>query len=104
MILGLDVSDVQIQLRSQLRAMRIKRGLTQQDLADKSGVPLPTLRKFEQKGGISLESFLKLLMVLEKLEALLKALTYDDQQEMFSSIDDVLSEHSQKDRKHRSRA
>lgn len=33
--------------------------LTQEGLAERSGVPLSTLRKFEQKGMISLDSFLK---------------------------------------------
>ncbi|WP_443947630.1 helix-turn-helix domain-containing protein [Pedobacter sp. AW1-32] len=38
--------------------------LTQEELAKRAGVPLPTLRKFEQKGWISLESFFKFLMVV----------------------------------------
>jgi hypothetical protein len=43
--------------------------LTREGLAERSGVPLATLRKFEQKGSTSLESFfLKLLMVIGGLE------------------------------------
>ncbi|WP_394699125.1 helix-turn-helix domain-containing protein [uncultured Cohaesibacter sp.] len=51
-------------LRDNVRARRLGMNLTQAGLADRSGVPLPTLRKFEQTGSISLEAFLKLLMVV----------------------------------------
>ena len=71
--------------------------LTQQGLAERSGVPLPTLRKFEQKGSISLESYLKLQMVLGGLEDILKATQIKDT--AFSSIDDVLKSNSDPTRK-----
>ena len=48
--------------------------LTQQGLSERSGVPLATLRKFEQKSIISLESFLKLQMVLSGLEKIVKSI------------------------------
>lgn len=63
-------------------------GLTQEGLALRSGVALPTLRKFEQKGSISLESFLKLMLVLDGLEDMLQACA--PRQTAFSSIDEVL--------------
>ena len=62
--------------------------LTQAGLAERSGVPLPTLRKFEQKGAISLESFLKLQMVLGGLEDIVKSTQVRETE--FSSIDEVL--------------
>lgn len=62
--------------------------LTQEGLAERSGVALSTLRKFERTGAISLESFLKLHMVLGMLEDILKATQVKDT--LFSSIDDVL--------------
>jgi len=65
-------------------------GLTQEGLASRAGVPLPTLRKFEQKGLISLESYLKLLWVLNALEGVVKASA--PVQTKFKSIDDVLKE------------
>jgi hypothetical protein len=51
-------------------------------------VPLSTLRKFEQKGNISLESFLKLLSVIGGLEEVINALKPNIPN--FKSIDDVL--------------
>ncbi len=71
-----------------VRERRLHLDLTQKGLAIRTGVPLPTLRKFEQQGIISLESFLRILMVLGNLEEVVKAT--EQQQVPFSSIDDVL--------------
>ncbi len=62
--------------------------LTQEGLAERSGVPLATLRKFEQKGAISLESLLKLLMVVGGLEEIIGVLK--PSKPNFTSIDEVL--------------
>ncbi len=81
-------SKAQKQLASNTRAWRLQMELTQAGLSKRSGVPLATLRKFEQKGTISLESFLKLQMVLGGLEGILEATQVKET--AFSSIDDVL--------------
>lgn len=78
----------QNKLAENARVRRLQMELTQEGLAERSGVPLPTLRKFEQKGSISLESFLKIQMVLGGLEDILKATQIKDIS--FSSIDEVL--------------
>lgn len=62
--------------------------LTQQGLSERSGVPLSTLRKFEQKGVISLDSFLKIQSVVGGLEELVDTLKPKEQH--FKSIDEVL--------------
>ena len=64
--------------------------LTQESLAERSGVALATLRKFEQKGSISLESFLKLLMVVGGLEEIIEVLKPPKLN--FTSIDEVLKD------------
>jgi len=81
-------SKVQNKLTENARQRRLQMELTQEGLANRSGVPLPTLRKFEQKSTISLESYLKLQMVLGGLENILKATEVKETE--FSSIDDVL--------------
>ena len=86
----LTVSTAQKKLAEYARAKRLEMGLTQEGLAIRSGVRLPTLRKFEQKGVISLESYLKLQMVVGHLEKLVEAVK--PQQNQFSSIDEVLTE------------
>jgi len=88
MVSLLSVSKAQKQISLHVRGRRLAVGLTQGGLASRSGVALPTLRKFEQKGLISLESFLKLLLVLDGLENIVKAL--EPERSEFSSIDDVL--------------
>lgn len=83
-------SKAQKKIAENSRALRLNKGLTQEGLSERSGVSLPTLRKFEQKGLISLESFLKLAMVLGNLENLIEATKPSD--EKFFSIDDVLED------------
>ena len=84
----ISLAKAQKKLVQNIRERRLLMELTQEGLADRSGVPLSTLRKFEQKGVISLESFLKLLSVvgdLEEMMNVLKPLKHN-----FKSIDDVL--------------
>jgi transcriptional regulator with XRE-family HTH domain len=57
-------SKAQKKLADNARQRRLNMDLTQEGLSKRSGVPLPTLRKFEQKGLVSLESYLKILMVV----------------------------------------
>jgi transcriptional regulator with XRE-family HTH domain len=87
-MLFVSLSKVQKKLVDNIRERRLQMNLTQEGLAERSGVPLPTLRKFEQRGLISLESFLKLLSVLGGLHEMLDALK--PQEQRFNSIDDVL--------------
>ncbi|WP_028668746.1 helix-turn-helix domain-containing protein [Runella zeae] len=88
MILLITVSKAQKKLAENIRERRLRLGLTQEGLADRSGVALPTLRKFEQKGMISLESFLKLLLIVGGLEEIVEAIK--PLKPAFSSIDEVL--------------
>ena len=53
MLLLTTVAKAQEKIAKNARLQRLAMGLTQQGLAKRSGVPLPTLRKFEQKGLIS---------------------------------------------------
>ncbi|TDS13821.1 helix-turn-helix domain-containing protein [Sphingobacterium paludis] len=90
MVLFISPSKAQLQIAEQIRAKRLAMNLTQEGLADRSGVALPTLRKFEQKGSISLASFVKLLMVVGGAEEVIEALR--PPKAAFASIDDVLKE------------
>lgn len=77
-----------------MRSLRLSKGLTQQGLANRSGVSLSSLRKFEQKGVISLESFFKLASALGCLDKLIEATKPEEN--AFSSIDDVLNQKEDK--------
>ena len=87
-MLFISSSKAQKKLAENVRERRLQMELTQEGLAERSGVPLSTLRKFEQKGNISLESFLKLLSVIGGLEEVINALKPNIPN--FKSIDDVL--------------
>jgi transcriptional regulator with XRE-family HTH domain len=91
------VAKAQEKIAENARSQRLAIGLTQQGLAERSGVALPTLRKFEQKGLISLESFLKLQMVLGGLENVIKSIQPNTSN--FSSIDEVLEANKKPTRK-----
>jgi transcriptional regulator with XRE-family HTH domain len=87
----------QRKLADTIRDKRLVQNLTQEGLSDRSGVPLATLRKFEQKGSISLESFLKLIWILGGLEEVINALKAE--KATFNSIDEVLANSIVKERK-----
>ncbi|MDP2384727.1 MAG: helix-turn-helix transcriptional regulator [Bacteroidota bacterium] len=55
------------ELAQRLRNVRKELGLSQAELADRSGVSLGSLKRFELSGQISLESLLKLMHVLDRL-------------------------------------
>ena len=86
------------QCDTESRATLLRQGLTQAGLAARAGVSLPILRKFEQKGLILLESFLKIAMVLGALEDVFDALK-PSADKGFDSIDDVLAQKSKPPRK-----
>ena len=72
-------------------AMRLKRRrlahqLTQQGLANRSGVSLGTLKKFERTGQISLQSFVRLAIALQDERALEDLM----REQKFSTLDEVL--------------
>ncbi|MBL4743043.1 MAG: helix-turn-helix transcriptional regulator [Cycloclasticus sp.] len=86
----LTISKAQSKLAEYMRARRLDMDLTQEGLAERSGVKLRALRQFEQKGLISLESFLKLAMTLGCLENLVNVT--EPSKTQFISIDDVLKD------------
>ena len=59
--------DVMEELRVKFKKKRLAMSYTQNELATRSGVSLGSLKRFETSGQISLESLLKLALVLECL-------------------------------------
>jgi transcriptional regulator with XRE-family HTH domain len=86
MILLITVPEARRRLADAVRARRLYLGLTQAGLARRSGVALPTLRGFEQKAQVSLDSLVKVLAVLDLLDPVLAALA---PRPTFASIDEV---------------
>lgn len=57
-------------LRANCRKRRLEKGLSRVHLANLSGVPAPTIAKFETTGKISLESFVKIVLVFDGFDDL----------------------------------
>lgn len=60
-------SQVQLELAERFKKLRKYKKLSQAELADKSGVSLGSLKRFEYTGQISLESLLKLAHLFDRL-------------------------------------
>jgi transcriptional regulator with XRE-family HTH domain len=54
-------------LAGRARALRLGRGWKQTTLAERSGVSLASLRRFESSGKVSLESLLRIAFALDRL-------------------------------------
>lgn len=54
------------EMARRLRELRLAEGLRQETLANRSGVSLGTLKKFERTGQISLERFIALMTALHR--------------------------------------
>lgn len=69
MLPGFDTaSDLRETIRNAARQRRIAFGMTQAELAQRSGVSLGSLKRFEQLGEISLTSLLALAEVMDTLD------------------------------------
>ena len=91
-MLLLSPREAQSAIAKHTRDRRLSLGLTQAGLALRAGISLPSLRRFEQQGLVSLESLLKMLVIIGGLDEIVKAL--EVQPSEFSSIDDVLKPQS----------
>jgi transcriptional regulator with XRE-family HTH domain len=60
-------NDVRHEIASRFRLRRLEMNLTQQNLAERSGVSWGSLKRFETTGQISLDALLKLALVLKCL-------------------------------------
>lgn len=86
----LDETDVQTALAQHLRCQRKARKWSREALAQRSGVPAPTIKKFELTGQISLRQMLQLWFVLDDMQRLY-ALTQVEQQKVPKTIAEVLN-------------
>lgn len=82
-------SEMQKVIASRARDLRLELNLSQQTLSEKSGVSYGSLKKFEQTGQISLESLLKLAVILGCMDDF-KALFVQRSAEKALSLDELL--------------
>ena len=80
--------EVSEDLTDKVRRLRKVKKLSQQQLANKSGVSLGSLKRFENTGQISLESLLKIALVLGRLNDFDQLFQPHD--ELPESLDEIL--------------
>ena len=83
-------SDILARTASAVRERRHSMGLRQVDLAERSGVAIATLRRFERTGQIGFEGLAKLLVACGFADSFLSALRPSAVSQA-ASIDDFLS-------------
>ena len=90
----LDDGDVQHAFAAHLRKRREQEKLSRDALAARSGVPAPTIKKFELTGQISFRQLLLLWQSLDELSRLftLTQNTENNQSSMPTSIQEVLKD------------
>jgi len=64
----LSSNDLLETIKINFKERRLDKNITQEGLASRSGVSLGSVKRFEQTGQISLESLLKIALVLECLD------------------------------------
>jgi transcriptional regulator with XRE-family HTH domain len=83
-------SSMALLLKDKFKQRRLALELTQEGLALRSGVSLGSLKRFESSGQISLDSLLKLSLVLECLHDF--SLIANEKKESISSIDELIKQ------------
>lgn len=81
--------DILKELAEKHRVLRKQAGLTQSELANRSGVSLGSLKRFELTGQIALESLLKLAHILNRISDFELILNSDDN---LKNIDKLFSD------------
>lgn len=79
-------SEVLRMLASSVKKRRLERNLTQANLAKQLNIPLPTYRRFEQLGELSLRNFVKIALFFDDLNALQNLFS----RKTYASIENVL--------------
>lgn len=90
-----NTNDIMLEIASRVKQRRLELNLTQEGLALRAGMKLPTYRKFEQTGIIALDRLLNIAFALNCLDDF-DALFAKKQ---YASIDEVINEGVTKERK-----
>ena len=84
--------DIQKELAGRFKGRRLSMNLTQEGLANRSGVNWSSLKRFEHTGLISLKGLLKLAMVLGCLGDFERVCVDDGRSLATKSLDEILGE------------
>ena len=70
--------DVMLSVAQRAKALRLEQNITQQELADKVGIAIGTVKRFEKSGEIQFNHLLRIALVLGRLEEFFDIFTPDD--------------------------
>jgi len=93
------VDDIMRIVADNVKEMRLRRNITQQDFASKIGIALPTYRRFERTGEISLRRLIEISQFLDTANDFKKLFTKRE----YSCIEEVISPRPTRKRATRSR-
>jgi transcriptional regulator with XRE-family HTH domain len=82
-------------IAKQAQSKRLSLNLSQQTLSERSGVSYGVIKKFERSGKISLESLLKIAIILDCLEDF-KDLFAPTKPEQYASLDELINDKARK--------
>ena len=88
--------DLAIRVAQNVKRRRLEKGLSRRALSMMSGVPTPTIAKFEQQHSISLISFLALAKALGYTDALKSLLA----EPIYTTMEELDTINKNKNRKH----
>ena len=83
-------------LASQLKARRLERGLSREALSMMSGVPVPTITKFEQQAVLSLKQYVALCKALGNKQQIKSVM----QDPIYHTMEELETIQKNKQRKH----
>lgn len=99
MVSMLSAVDVQDGLAKRLRNARLAANLTQQGLAERAGVSLGSLKRFEREGEVSLKNLVKLAFALRLEDGFEKLFQPREEASLDTLLEKTLSKTRQRGRK-----
>lgn len=87
-LLVMSHEEILLKIASNAKKRRKLYHLTQKEIADKAGVSYASYRRFEETGQISLDSFVKIALVLECEKELVELFT----KRHYNSIEEIINE------------
>jgi transcriptional regulator with XRE-family HTH domain len=85
------------ELAKKAKEARLARSWKRETLAERTGIPVPTIKRYETTGEISLHQFLKIVFVLGDLNKL--KTVFDSEAPFYASLEDIIKEKPKKTRK-----
>ena len=69
--------EIRLEMAERMKKVRLAQNMSQKELSEKSGIPLPTLRRFEATGEVSLKALVNFALALRRAGDLAQVF-YDD--------------------------